>query len=157
LTDWFLIKTTPGFELRTVGSNPHAARYAGINVPRNIILAMALSGALAGLAGMVEVTGKQYNLLPGFFGGAGFDAIAVALIARTNPKSMIWAGLLWGGLLSGAALMQIRADVSLDLIKIIQALIIMFISADQIIRFIYRIPESKEEKEVIFSTGWGGE
>lgn len=156
LTDWFLERTTPGFELRTVGANPDAAKYAGMSVRRNVILAMALSGALAGLAGMIEVSGRQHNLLPGFFGGAGFDAIAVALIARTNPRSMIWAGLLWGGLLSGAGLMQIRADIPIDMVKIIQALIIMFISADQIIRFVYRVPEAKEEEKVVFSSSWGG-
>jgi len=155
LTGWFLDRTTLGFEIRTVGANPHAARYAGMSVARNIILAMVLAGALAGLAGVIEVTGKQHNMLPGFFGGAGFDAIAVALIARTNPKSMLWAGLLWGGLLSGAGLMQIRADISIDLVKIIQALIIMFISADQIIRFVYRVPEGKDEEKLIFVTGWG--
>jgi general nucleoside transport system permease protein len=154
LTDWFMERTTSGFELRTVGLNMHAAKYAGMNVPRNIILAMVLSGALAGLAGVIEVSGKQHNLLPGYFGGAGFDAIAVALIARTNPKSMIWAGLLWGGLLSGAGLMQIRAGISVDLVKIIQALIIMFISADQIVRFLYRVPKG-DDKELVFSSGWG--
>src|SRR5690606_19777467 len=81
-TDWFLNKTTLGFELRTVGSNPDAARYAGMSVRRNIIFAMALSGALAGLAGTIEIMGVQLNMQPLFFSGLGFDAIAVALLAR---------------------------------------------------------------------------
>ncbi|HVU13231.1 MAG TPA: ABC transporter permease, partial [Phototrophicaceae bacterium] len=80
-TDWFLNKTTPGFELRTVGSNPDAARYAGMNVKWNIVLALALSGALAGLAGTIEITAVQHNMQPEFFAGVGFDAIAVALLA----------------------------------------------------------------------------
>jgi general nucleoside transport system permease protein len=159
LTDWFLNRTTMGFELRTVGINPDAARYAGMNVKWNMALSMALSGALAGLAGAIEVAGVQFNMQPGFFGGVGFDAIAVALLARSNPRAMIPAGLLWGALLSGAGLMQTRAEISIDLVKIVQALIIMFIAADAIIRFLWRVPEATaEEKErtLFAATGWGG-
>lgn len=158
-TGWFLERTTPGFELRTVGANPDAARYAGMNVRWNIILAMVFAGALSGLAGAIEVSGVRFNMTPGFFGGVGFDAIAVALLARSNPRNMIASGLLWGALLSGGSLMQLRAGISIDLVKIIQALIIMFVAADVIIRFVWRVPDqSNEEKEraLFASTGWGG-
>lgn len=152
---WLLYRTTIGFELRTVGSNPNAARYAGMSVPRNIVLAMAISGGLAGLAGAGEVLGVQHNLPPGFFAGVGFDSIAIALLAKTNPFAMIPAAFLWGGLLNGAGLMQIRADISIDLVKIIQALIIMFIAADQIVRVLWRVRARRADEEVVFSRGWG--
>jgi simple sugar transport system permease protein len=154
--DWFLNRTTLGFELRTVGTNPNAARYAGMSVPRNVIFALAFSGALAGLAGTIEISGVQFNMQPAFFSGLGFDAIAVALLARSNPRHMIWAGLMWAALLTGAGLMQVRANIAIDLVKIIQALIIMFIAADAIIRYIWAIPKPTESVQSTFSKGWGG-
>lgn len=152
---WLLYRTTVGFEFRTAGTNPNAAKYAGMHVPRTIILAMALSGMLAGLAGAGEVLGVEGRLRADFFAGLGFDSIAVALLARSNPFGIIASGLLWGGLITGARLMQVRAELSIDLIKIVQALIIMFVAADQIVRFIYRIPARKSGEETVFSKGWG--
>jgi general nucleoside transport system permease protein len=152
---WLLFKTTIGFELRTVGTNPDAAKYAGMNVGRNIILAMALSGGVAGIAGVGEVVGGPGELTPGLFAGIGFDSIAVALLAKSNPIAIIPAALLWGGLLNGAQLMQVRASLSIDVIKMIQALIIMFVAADQIIRWLYRLRKTDGEDQAIFARGWG--
>ena len=156
--DWFLERTTYGFELRTVGANSNAAQYAGMSVKWNLILAMTLSGSMAGLAGIIQISGVQGHMEPEFFAGLGFDAIAVALLARNNPRNMIWAGLLWGGLLTGNRLMQVNADIANDLVKIIQALIIMFIAADAIIRKVWRVPEATAEEKASakISTGWGG-
>ncbi len=156
LVYWLLYRTTVGFELRTVGTNPSAARYAGMSVPGVIVLALALSGMLAGLAGAGEVLGQEYTLKADFFSGLGFDAIAVALLARSNPLGVIVSGLLWGALLTGARLMQVRAELSIDVIKIVQALIIMFVAADQIVRWIYRIRPRKAGEQTTFSRGWGG-
>jgi simple sugar transport system permease protein len=156
--DWLLNRTTPGFEIRTVGNNPSAAKYAGMSVKWNLILAMAISGGLAGLAGAIEIGSVQGNMKPAFFAGLGFDAIAVALLARKNPRNMVWAGLLWGALVSAQGVIQIRADISNDLVKMIQAFIIMFIAADAIVRYVWRVPEATEEEKrtsATFTSGWG--
>ena len=155
---WFLFKTTWGFEIRTVGANPSAARYAGMSVSRNFVLAMGLSGALAGLAGIGIVLGRpsEYSLKAAFSSGFGFDSIAVALLAKSHPFGIFPAAFLWGALRNGAGLMQVRAQgISIDLVNIIQALVIMFIAADQIIRWLYRM-RVRREAAVVFTRGWGG-
>jgi ABC-type uncharacterized transport system permease subunit/basic membrane lipoprotein Med (substrate-binding protein (PBP1-ABC) superfamily) len=155
---WFLFKTTWGFEIRTVGASPSAARYAGMSVPRNFVLAMGLSGALAGLAGIGIVMGRpsEYALKAAFSSGFGFDSIAVALLAKSHPFGIFPAAFLWGALRNGAGLMQVRAQgISVDLVNIIQALVIMFIAADQIIRWLYRL-RARREAAIVFTRGWGG-
>jgi ABC-type uncharacterized transport system permease subunit len=154
---WFLFKTTWGFEIRTVGANPSAAHYAGMSVKRNFVLAMAISGALAGLGGLDVVLGRpsEYALKAAFSSGFGFDSIAVAMLAKSHPLGVLPAAFLWGALRNGAGLMQVRAqDISIDLVNIIQGLVIMFIAADQIIRWLYRI-KVRGEKAVVFTRGWG--
>ena len=139
LVYWLLWKTTIGFEIRTVGANPSAARYAGISIGRNFVIAMALSGTLAGLGGAGEVLGLNYNLPAAFSTGYGFDSIAVALLAKSHPIGILPAAFLFGALRNGASLMQLRSGIPIDLIGIVQALVIIFIAADQIIRWVYRI------------------
>lgn len=151
---WLLWKTTLGFEIRTVGASPDAAKYAGINVKRTIILTMALSGALAGLAGAIEVTGLNHRHELGFSIGYGFDAIAIALLGKSHPLGIVLAAILFAAMRNGATRMQFLTQLSVDIISVIQALILLFVAADAIIRFIYRI-RTREER-VVLTRGWGG-
>lgn len=150
---WLLQKTTLGFEIRMVGSNPDAAKYAGINVKRIIVLTMALSGALAGLAGTIEVTALNYRHELGFSTGYGFDAIAIALLGKTNPFGVILAAILFGAMRNGGTRMQFLTQIPVDIISVIQALILLFVAADAIIRFIYRV--RPEEERLVLTRGWG--
>lgn len=151
---WLLNKTTLGFEIRTVGLNPDAAKYAGINVKRIIITTMLLSGMLAGLAGTVEVTGLNYRHELGFSSGYGYDAIAIALLGKSNPIGVVLASFLFAAMRNGATRMQFMTQLPVDLISMIQALILLFVAADAIIRYIYRI-KAKGER-VVLTRGWGG-
>ena len=151
---WLLWKTTLGFEIRTVGANPDAAKYAGINVKKTIVITMAISGALAGLAGAIEVTALNYRHELGFSSGYGFDAIAIALLGKTNPYGVILAAILFGAMRNGATRMQFLTQIPTDIISVIQALILLFVAADAIIRFIYHIHARQEQ--VVLTRGWGG-
>lgn len=151
---WLLTKTTVGFEIRTVGANPDAAKYAGINVKRTIVLTMAISGALAGMAGVIEVTALNYRHELGFSIGYGFDAIAIALLGKSNPFGVLLAAILFGAMRNGGTRMQFLTQIPVDIISVIQALILLFVAADAIIRFIYRV-RLKEER-LVLTRGWGG-
>jgi simple sugar transport system permease protein len=156
---WLLQKTTLGFEIRTVGANAQAARYAGIAVGRTVALTMTLSGALAGLAGALEVVGLNYYHTAGFSVGYGFDSIAVALLGRADPIGVIPSALLFGGLAAGASRMQFLSQIPIDIIKLIQALVLIFVAAPALIRWLYRVRVPKEVEavtgETTFSAGWG--
>ncbi len=157
---WLMYKTTIGFELRTVGRNPTAAQYAGINRERMIVLAMVLSGALAGIAGAIEVLGvSACRCMPLFFSsGYGFDSIAIALVAGTHPLGILPAALLFGALRNGADLMELRSGVSKYVISLIQAFVLLFVAAPMLTRAIYRLQRRRAldvEEEVPLTRGWG--
>jgi simple sugar transport system permease protein len=155
---WFILRrTTFGFQVRTVGTNPNAAKYAGMGVNRTIIAVMALSGAFAGLAGAGEITGTSGFLSPGVFVGIGFDAIAIALLARANPFAIILTSILWGSMLSGAGLMQQDSGISIDLVRVVQALVLLFVAADVIVRTIFRVRRTSATalETTAITTGWG--
>lgn len=153
---YLLFKTTWGFELRMVGSNPNAARYAGVKITKTTILAMVLSGALAGMAGANEVLGVNYRLLPAFSSGYGFDSIALALLGKTHPLGVILSSLLFGFLRNGARSMQLAVGVPIDIVSILQAVILAFIAAPAIIRTIYRLRESKQKEDLVSLRSWKG-
>jgi simple sugar transport system permease protein len=156
---WLLWKTTLGFEMRTVGANPNAAKYAGMSMTRNIMLAMCISGALAGLAGTAEVLGVSIcRCLPLFFSsGYGFDSIAIALLANNNPFGILAASFLFGAMRNGADLMELNSGVSKYIISVIQAMLLLFAAAPAVVRWMYRIKaERRVEEEAITMRGWGG-
>ena len=156
LVYWLMFKTTWGFELRTVGSNPKAARYAGMNIVIVTIVGMTLSGALAGMAGANEVLGVNHNLALAFSSGYGFDSIALALLGNNNPVGVVLASLLFGTLRNGATNMQVVSGIPIYIVSVLQAIILLFIAAPAIIRTIYRLRAPKEGEAVLTVRGWGG-
>jgi general nucleoside transport system permease protein len=136
---WLLARTTIGFEIKTVGANPDAARYAGMHPRFMIALTMALSGLLAGLAGTTVLLGVTRNMGVPYATTVGFDSIAVALLARSNPVGIIFSALLFGAMRAGAPLMSLRTGVPDQLIDVIQATILLFLVANVVIRRALRL------------------
>jgi len=139
VVQWLLFRTTLGFEIRTVGANPDAARYAGMRPRTLIVLTMSLCGLLAGLAGTIVVLGVTHTMTSSFGTTVGFDAIAVALLARSNPYGIIFSGLLFGAMRAGAGLMQINAGLPPELIDVLQATILLFLVTGPVLSRVLRL------------------
>lgn len=139
---WLIIQRTPtGYEIRMIGSNQKFADYGGVNTKRTIMLAMALSGAVAGLAGAHIVMGSSYRsrLVLALSAGLGFEGIVVALLARNNPLVVPFTGLMYQYLRAGARAMEASdADVSFQVVRIIQGIIILLITAEALVTFFQR-------------------
>jgi ABC-type uncharacterized transport system permease subunit len=152
---WLLERSTIGFRLRSVGANPFASRYAGMHVGSMYVLAMVLAGGLAGWAGTVNVLGRpSFSLTSGYYAIIGFDAIAVALLGRANPGGVLGAAFLFGVLRAGSTSMQAATTTPVDIIVVIQALIILFVAAPDLVRAIYRIKAGRGTGQT-FTTSWG--
>jgi ABC-type uncharacterized transport system permease subunit len=152
---WLFGRSTIGFRLRAVGANPNAARYAGMGVGATYVLAMVLAGGLAGLAGTTNILGREsFSLTGGYYRELGFDGIAVALLGRANPIGVLAAALLFGIMRSGSTGMQAQTSTPVDIIVVIQALIIAFVAAPDLVRAIYRV-RARREAEPAFTTSWG--
>lgn len=122
-------KTTLGHEIKMVGSNPVLARYAGMKPKKTILQVMAISGAIAGMIGAIEVTAVQHRLLTGFNPDFGFDGIVVSLLANNNPIGVVFSGIFFGSLKNGGINMERLTDVPSAVTEIVMAIIIVTISA----------------------------
>jgi simple sugar transport system permease protein len=151
---WLLERSTVGFEMRAVGANPDAARTAGMRVPRVYFVAMAIAGALAGLAAVMQVLGQQNSLTDNVAGTVGFDAITVALLGRATPLGTVLAGLLFGALSAGGLAMQAAAGVPPELAQVLQALIVLFVAAPALVRGVLRI-KTEGDGGTVMAKGWG--
>ncbi len=129
----FLWHTVPGYQIRAVGANAKAAGLGGINISRNIILSMLISGGLAGIAGMVEIAGLHYRIIDGFSPNYGSTAILVALLGKTNPIGVVIASLLFGGLIIGTDAMTRAVDVPGSIVFIIQGVVVLCVLAGELI------------------------
>lgn len=131
----FLWRTKWGYEIRATGANPHAAEYGGISVRKQIVLAMAVSGGLAGMVAINEVLGYRYRYYQGFSPQYGFTGIAVALLGRNHPVGVLLAALFFGALTRGGLFVDIFTEkVSKDLVLVLQALVILFVASEALFR-----------------------
>jgi len=150
---WVLERSTPGFRIRAVGANPHAAATAGMSVGGSTIVAMTLAGALAGLAGGQAAlgptsAGTPVPLSAGIVGSIGFDAITVALLGRSRPFGTVLAGLLFGALHAGGLAMQSVAQTPLTLTTVLQALIVLFVAAPALVSTLVPFLRAKKARPV---------
>jgi len=152
---WLLNRTTTGFEFRSIGANPSAARVAGINVERTWALVMLIAGGLAGLAGSAVIQGTDFTLNPQSFGTYGIDAITVALLGRGKPGGVVAAGLLFGALRAGSPGMQNATATPVQIVQVLQALIVLFVAAPPLIRALYRLRATRASRVgATMSKGW---
>ncbi len=141
---WLLYRTTRGFEIRTAGANPEAARYAGMSPRRIIVWTMSAAGLLAGLAGATELLGVNHIMTASYGTTVGFDSIAVALLGRTSPVGIVVAALIFGGMRAGAPGMQTGgAGVPAELVGVIQATILFFLVAGSVVQRVFRLKGAK--------------
>ena len=152
---WLLNRTTTGFEFRSIGKNPSAARVAGMNVERTWVLVMLLAGGLAGLAGATVIQGTDFTVNFQSYGTYGIDAITVALLGLGRPLGVVLAGLLFGALHAGAPLMQAVTGTPVDMVEVLQAVIVLFVAAPPLIRAMYRLRTARAGGVGgVMSKGW---
>jgi general nucleoside transport system permease protein len=152
---WLLRRTTTGFEFRSVGANPSAARVAGMSVERSWALVMLIAGGLAGLAGSTVIQGTDFTLNPQSYGTYGIDAITVALLGRGSPGGVVAAGLLFGALHAGSPGMQAATSTPVQIVQVLQALIVLFVAAPPLVRTMFRLRAGRARGVgAAMSKGW---
>ena len=152
---WLLNRTTTGFEFRSVGANPSAARVAGMKVERSWVLVMLIAGGLAGLAGSAVIQGTDFTLNPQSYGTYGIDAITVALLGLGRPGGVVAAGLLFGALHAGSPGMQTVTSTPVQIVQVLQALIVLFVAAPPLIRAMFRLRAARASGVgAVMSKGW---
>jgi ABC-type uncharacterized transport system permease subunit len=153
---WLLARSTTGFEFRSVGANPRAARAAGMSVGRTWVLVMLIAGGLAGLSGAVAIQGTFYSLNFQSYGTYGITGITVALLGRARPLGVVLAALLFGALDAGSTVMQAATSVPVDITEVIQGLIVLFVAAPPLIRAVFRLRRAKATGIEAVAKGWNG-
>jgi simple sugar transport system permease protein len=153
---WLLNRSRLGFQLRAVGANQFAARTAGMDVGRNYIVSLVLSGALAGLAGCSQILGTNSSITGDIDAGIGFTAITVALLGRAQPWPTVLAGLLFGAFQAGGVTMQSRTTTPIDLVNVLQSIIVLFIAAPALIRALFRLRGAADTSGQQLAKGWNG-
>ena len=155
---WFLERSSLGFDFRVTGANPQAARASGINAKAVIILVFAISGGLAGLAGVTELACFYKTLDGGFLvgnAGIGFTAITVSLLGRNKPIGIVWASLLFAALGVGGRAMQAATGIPLDLATVIQSAVVLFVATPVLVKEIFRLRTSPTTALQLATKGWG--
>jgi general nucleoside transport system permease protein len=151
---WLLSRSTTGFQFRTVGANPSAARSSGMNVERSWVLVMLLAGGLAGLGGAAVIQGPLQNLTFNSYGTYGFDGITVALLGRASPVGVVLAALLFGALHAGGTSMEAATQVPSDIVEVLQGLIVLFVAAPPLIRAMFRLRRARAAGLEAVPKGW---
>jgi general nucleoside transport system permease protein len=154
---WFLDRSSMGFDFRVTGANPSAAAASGINSRAVVVMVFLISGGLAGLAGVVQVSSTTHFIDGGFLignAGIGFTAITVALLGRNRPMGILWAALLFAALGVGGRAMQASTGIPLDLATVIQSAIVLFVATPVLVKEIFRLKGGSTHSLQIATKGW---
>jgi simple sugar transport system permease protein len=156
LLTFIVYRTTLGYELKIVGSNPLFAKYGGVRSKRVVVTTMLISGAIAGLAGAIEIIGVHHRFPGRYNSGLGFDGIVVALLANNNPIGVLISGLFFGALRNGSMNMERITDVPRAMVQVIQAVIILLVTAKFALDFLKKKNKQKGLEEDEVSENGGG-